>query len=144
MTVLGDGSQNFKTRKECGTGEPVDTPVVRMPKYTVIAYLTPILLLYILLPSILIAMGSGGFSLLITCLLVFFPAASLISCLAISIKYGFVWYFPLLVGLAFLPTVYIDLNPSALPYVGIYAAVGYLGVAVGLLLKKYFVDRPRY
>lgn len=90
-----------------------------------------ILLCYLLLPWLFIKdTGSGIFILIF-----FLPLITL----AVGIWQGlsdyFVWYFAIVVGLLWVPNIFI-LNNSALFYSLLYAAIALTGQVLGLLLKK--------
>ena len=71
-----------------------------------------------------------------TILLIGIPAI----CYFVSFIYGrihpFSWFFPLLVMLLFVPTLWIFYNESAWVYIGVYGILSIMGNAIGSLLWK--------
>lgn len=52
--------------------------------------------------------------------------------------YGFKWYFPILIGAIFTPSIYIFYNVSANIYILVYIVLGYVGCFRGqVVYKKY-------
>ncbi len=80
--------------------------------------------------------GSLGKSILVSSLLQFNPIYCILVGFVFSMKNGFVWYFPALTALLFLPAVYIFYNDSALVYVLAYAVVSLVGCLLGLKTYK--------
>ena len=54
---------------------------------------------------------------------------------AVSVKFGYYWYFPIIIGLLWIPNLFL-LNDSAAIYILMYAVVSLIGQLIGLLFKK--------
>ena len=87
--------------------------------------------LYYLIPVFLIQdTGSAMFLLLIGIPVIVFVASMLF-----SVKFGYYWYFPIVIGLLWIPNLFL-LNDSAVIYILMYAVVSLIGQLIGLLFKK--------
>lgn len=89
-----------------------------------------VLAAFYLLPLLIVDTGSGMFILLLAVPAFCFAAGVIFGLLA-----GFRWYFPVALGLLFLPAVYLFMNSSALVYVPIYAVIGAVGEGLGWLIR---------
>ena len=87
--------------------------------------------LYYLIPVFLIQdTGSAMFLLLIGIPVIVFVASMLF-----SVKAGYYWYFPIVIGLLWIPNLFL-LNDSAAIYILMYSVVSLIGQFIGLLFKK--------
>lgn len=89
-------------------------------------YLILNIIAFYLLPNLISDTGSGMFILLII-----IPLATLLSGILIGVKSCFKWYYPILVGLIFIPSIFIYYNESALVYAPIYGAISLTGAFLG-------------
>ena len=89
-----------------------------------------VLAAFYLLPMLIVDTGSGMIILLLAVPAFCFAAGVIFGLLA-----GFRWYFPVALGLLFLPAVYLFMNSSALVYVPIYAVIGAVGEGIGWLIR---------
>ena len=97
-------------------------------KYTV--YIV-IAMMYYFIPLYLVKdTGSGIFLLLMVIPIIVF----LIS-LVFAIKNGFRWYFSIVLGLLWIPNLFL-LNDSATIYILMYSGISFIGQFVGIVLKN--------
>ena len=97
-------------------------------KYTV--YIV-IAMIYYFIPLYLVKdTGSAMFLLLIGIPVIVFVVSMLF-----SVKFGYYWYFPIVIGLLWIPNLFL-LNDSAAFYILMYAVVSLIGQLIGLLFKK--------
>lgn len=75
-------------------------------------------------------------------MLLIIPAYCLISAFIYGLKNGNVWFYPVFMGIIFLPSIFFIIEMKALIYGGIYGAVALLGMYLGSLLKKRKGDDP--
>ena len=88
-------------------------------------------LLYYFIPVFLIQdTGSVMFFIVIGIPVVVFVVSMLF-----SVKYGYYWYFPIVIGLLWIPNLFL-LNDSAAIYILMYAVVSLVGQLIGMLFKK--------
>jgi hypothetical protein len=87
---------------------------------------------FYLFPLLIIDTGSGMFILLLVIPIVCFVSALVYGCFA-----GFKWFYPIIVAMIFVPTIFIYFNSSAFIYVIIYAAIAFIGDGIGGLIHKY-------
>lgn len=92
----------------------------------VLFYLVP--LIFLVLNVIPAHLGMG---ITILMLLIVNVIYSFISGLNITKKNGFKWYLPMMIGVLFLPTVYLFYNNSALFYSAAYAVISGIGCGIG-------------
>lgn len=98
------------------------------------ALFTPFFLLvtaFYLLPLLLKNTGAS-----MIMLLVIFPAVCVVAASLVAWRSGFTWWWPLLAGLLFLPTIWIYYNSSAWVYTVAYGLVSLLGLGASVLMKK--------
>ena len=77
-----------------------------------------------------------GHEFLLFGVLVVNPLVSIGTGLAYAIKFGFRWYFPLIVGLLFVPAMYLFYNESAWLYILIDAGFSAIGSWIGWIVYK--------
>lgn len=100
-------------------------------KYRLLLVYVVVALVYYLIPVFLIQdTGSVIFFIVIGIPVVVFVVSMLF-----SVKYGYYWYFPIIIGLLWIPNLFL-LNDSAAIYILMYAVVSLVGQLVGLLFKK--------
>ena len=100
-------------------------------KYRQLLVYVVVALLYYLIPVFLIQdTGSAMFLLLIGIPVIVFVVSMLF-----SVKFGYYWYFPIIIGLLWIPNLFL-LNDSAAIYILMYAVVSLIGQLIGLLFKK--------
>lgn len=99
--------------------------------FQIMIYVLLVLIIYVL-PFLIKDTGSGMFVLLLLMPLLLY-AISLVN----ALKLGFQWYFSLIVGLLFIPTIFLFYNESAMIYVFVYTAISYIGQGVGVLICKW-------
>ena len=88
-------------------------------------------LLYYFIPVFLIQdTGSVMFFIVIGIPVIVFVVSMLF-----SVKYGYYWYFPIIIGLLWIPNLFL-LNDSAAIYILMYAVVSLVGQLIGMLFKK--------
>ena len=96
-----------------------------------VLYLLALLLSYYILPLFIKDSGSG-----MVILLIINPLVCIISALFFSIQYGFSALYAALVGLLFLPAVYIFFNSTSLKYVLMYGVIALLSSALGSVIHR--------
>ena len=100
-------------------------------KYRLLLVYVVVALVYYLIPVFLIQdTGSVIFFIVIGIPVVVFVVSMLF-----SVKYGYYWYFPIIIGLLWIPNLFL-LNDSAAIYILMYAVVSLVGQLVGSLFKK--------
>ncbi len=95
-----------------------------------IFYLLIIAVFYIL-PLIIKDTGSA-----MIVLLILIPIGVFLISLIYSVKNGFKMHFSLVVGLLFIPTIYIHYNESAYVYIAIYTLTSVVAQGLAKLIKK--------
>ncbi len=85
-----------------------------------------VLAAFYLLPLLIVDTGSGMFILLLAV-----PILCLLAGIILGVLAGFKWYFPLVIGILFLPAVYLYFNSTTLVYIPIYAVIGCIGQLLG-------------
>ncbi|HGF1449815.1 TPA: hypothetical protein ACF9FI_001509 [Streptococcus suis] len=105
-------------------------------------YLFPICLVYYLVPIIMLRTPLDdliikGF--IINLLLVYQPVLILLISAIYSAKHGFSWWFPLVLGLLYLPvdSMFFPHAEGAEVYVLPYMVVGFLGSNIGILVRNW-------
>lgn len=88
-------------------------------------------LLYNLLP--LIMRDTGGAMLV---LLILLPMLTLIISGFVGVRRGFVWYWPILAGILFVPAIFLYMNCTAWVYAPGFALLALLGLWIGTLIKQ--------
>ena len=100
-------------------------------KYRKLLVYVVVTLLYYFIPVFLIQdTGSVMFFIVIGIPVVVFVVSMLF-----SVKYGYYWYFPIIIGLLWIPNLFL-LNDSAAIYILMYAVVSLVGQLIGILFKK--------
>lgn len=94
-------------------------------------YYLIIAITYYLLPFLIIDTGSAMFMLLIV-----MPLIVLITSFICGLKNGFHIWYAVIVGLLFIPTIYLHYNESAWIYTLIFGALALTGNALVLLKPK--------
>lgn len=64
------------------------------------------------------------------------PVAALVAGAVYGWRHGFLFLLPWLFGLAFIPAALVVYNVSALPFGLVYTVIGYLGLALGIGLRR--------
>ncbi|MDO4765930.1 MAG: hypothetical protein Q4A29_07710 [Eubacteriales bacterium] len=98
--------------------------------FQIIMYLLVLGVIF-LLPFLIQDTGSAMFVLLLL-----MPILLLVLSAIYSAVMGFQWYFSLLVGLLFIPTIFIHYNESAWIYAPAFALVSFIGQGIGMLFRK--------
>lgn len=98
------------------------------------AAITSVVLVFIFLLGTYLVTFSSEPKALIASLLMFCPLVSLVAGGFVGARYGFSVWLPLGVALAFLPTMYIFYNDSALVYAPVYALLAAFAMAIGWLI----------
>lgn len=96
-----------------------------------IPYLIVIIIAFYLLPNLIKDTGSG-----ILMLLVVMPLTCLLTGFVFGRRNSFKWYFPVLVGILFIPSIFIYYNESALIYAPVYGVLSLVGVIIGWILNR--------
>ncbi len=104
-----------------------------------IPYLIVIIIAFYLLPNLIKDTGSG-----ILMLLIVIPLTCFLTGLIFGIKNSFEWYFPVLVGLLFIPSIFIYYNESALIYAPVYGVLTLVGEIIGRMLNKYISNPMKF
>jgi O-antigen/teichoic acid export membrane protein len=86
---------------------------------------------FYLFPLLIIDTGSGMFFLLLVV-----PIVCFVSALVYGFFVGFKWFYPIIVAILFVPTIFIYYNSSAFIYIIIYAAFAFIGIGIGGLFHK--------
>lgn len=95
--------------------------------------LTLQLLLFYILPFFILILDLNFWILL---LIFINPLVTLINSFIYGLKSGFCVIFPILVGILFVPSVFIFYNSSALIYAIIFGVVSLIGNIMGYLFRK--------
>ena len=100
-------------------------------KYSQLLVYVVVALLYYFIPVFLIQdTGSVMFFIVIGIPVIVFVVSMLF-----SLKFGYYWYFPIIIGLLWIPNLFL-LNDSAAVYILMYAVVSFVGQLIGMLFKK--------
>lgn len=95
------------------------------------------LFLFYLLPLCYYAFNAElGKTFLILLLFFMYPIYVFSVNLIYVIRYSFLWYLPILVGVAFFPSIFIYYNISAGIYTLVYMIFGYIGMSIGYLMDR--------
>jgi len=78
----------------------------------------------------------AGMSLLVFMLLIVNPLYALVSGLKTGLCWSPLWWFPLLIAVAFLPAVRLHYNSTALVYAPAYGVLCLGGLLIGLLSRR--------
>lgn len=97
----------------------------------VLPYLIMTSLIFFILPTL--DPNSRYFSLF---MMLIIPAYCFVSAFFYGLKNGIVWFYPIFIGIIFLPPIYLIINMKALLFGGIFGAVAVLGMYLGNILKK--------
>ncbi|EEW37966.1 hypothetical protein NQ540_03960 [Granulicatella adiacens ATCC 49175] len=97
-------------------------------KYTV--YIV-IAMMYYCIPLYLVKDTGSGIFLLLMVIPIFVFLISLV----FAIKNGFRWYFSIVLGLLWIPNLFL-LNDSATIYILMYSGISFIGQFVGIVLKN--------
>lgn len=109
-------------------------------------YILPVLVVYYLVPVLIMYSPLDDLTikgLLIDLLLVYQPVLIFILSIIYTAKHGFSWWFPLMLGLLYLPVdslIFPNAEGSEI-YVIPYILVGFLGAGVGILMRKMKINR---
>lgn len=104
-------------------------------------YILPTLLVYYLVPVLIMYSPLDDYTikgLLINLIIIYQPVFIFLVSTIYSIKNGFSWWFPLVIGLLYLPVdtlIFPNAEGSEI-YVIPYILVGFLGAGVGVLMRK--------
>ena len=100
-------------------------------KYRQLLVYVVVALLYYFIPVFLIQdTGSVMFFIVIG-----IPVIVFVGSMLFSLKFGYYWYFPIIIGLLWIPNLFL-LNDSAAVYILMYAVVSFVGQLIGMLFKK--------
>jgi len=69
-------------------------------------------------------------------MLLIIPAYCFVSAFIYGLKNGNVWFYPIFMGIIFLPPMFLIIEMKSLIYGCIYGAIALLGMYLGSLLKK--------
>lgn len=97
----------------------------------VLPFIISQIIVFYLIPILIVDTGSGFLILLVLIPFITFLQASLY-----SLRYKFNILYPIIVGLLFIPSIFIFYNSSAKIYVIIYMVIALLGNSLGLFLRK--------
>lgn len=111
---------------------------MKKTKVQLVVYTLSTIVLFYLIPSIapLILSSNKGFAFAILTLMIINPMYSFLIGYIFTKNNGFKWYFPLLIGLAFVPAIFTIHNSSATVYAVVYTAISYLGSLISIVTKK--------
>ena len=102
-----------------------------LSKYKQLLVYVVVALLYYFIPVFLIQdTGSAMFFILIGIPFIVFLVSMLF-----SVKFGYCWYFPIIIGFLWIPNLFL-LNDSAAIYILMYAVVSFIGQLIGMIFKK--------
>ncbi|HFR4576267.1 TPA: hypothetical protein ACHWJ6_000605 [Streptococcus suis] len=104
-------------------------------------YILPTLLVYYLVPVLIMYSPLDDLTikgLLINLILVYQPILILLISIIYTVKHGFSWWFPLVIGLLYLPvdTLIFPNAEGAEIYLIPYILVSFIGAGVGVLIRK--------
>lgn len=94
------------------------------------AYFFILFIMFYILP---ILSSDKDFS--ISCLLLIYPLSVFILSICDTVANKFRWYFSLVVGIIFFPTIFIYYNESAYVYLMIYFLISIVGQISGLIIR---------
>lgn len=97
----------------------------------VLPYLIMTSLIFFILPTL--EPNSRYFSFF---MLLIIPAYCFVSAFIYGLKNGNVWFYPIFMGIIFLPPMFLIIEMKSLIYGGMYGAIALLGMFLGSLLKK--------
>ncbi|WP_425539216.1 hypothetical protein [Microaceticoccus formicicus] len=97
----------------------------------IVPYLVVNFIAFYLLPNLISDTGSGMFI-----LLVIIPLTCVLTGIVLGMKNTFKWYYPVLVGLLFIPSIYIYYNESALVYAPAYGILALIGSLLGKMVFR--------
>lgn len=103
-------------------------------KLTIRALLAPLIL--ILATFYLLPLGMNNTGMGMWVLLIIAPAVCTIAAALVALRLGFTWWFPLIIGALFVPTIWIYYNESAWVYTLAYTLAGFLGLGAGLIARR--------
>lgn len=103
----------------------------------VLPYLIVTSFIFYILPTL--ELNSRNFSFF---MLLIIPAYCFVSAFIYGLKNGNVWFYPIFMGIIFMPSIFLIIEVKALIYGCIYGAVALLGMYLGSLLKKRKDDDP--
>lgn len=103
----------------------------------VLPYLIMTSLIFFILPTL--EPNSRYFSFF---MLLIIPAYCFVSAFIYGLKNGNVWFYPIFMGIIFLPPMFLIIEMKSLIYGGMYGAIALLGMFLGSLLKKRKDDDP--
>ena len=100
-------------------------------KYRLLLVYVVVALLYYFIPVFLIQdTGSVMFFIVIGIPVIVFVVSMLF-----SVKFGYYWYFPIVIGLLWIPNLFL-INYYADIYILMYAVVSLIGQLIGMIFKK--------
>lgn len=97
---------------------------------SLILFLIPVLIAFYLLP---LTMTDGGSEIVIFG--IFIPIIIFITGTTYGYIYGWHRWYPLLIGGLFIPTLFINLNMSALGFIPVFIFISYTGIGLGTLIR---------
>ena len=111
---------------------------MKKTKLQFILFMLGSIVLFYLIPTIAPLMISRDMSLpfVILTLLIVNPIYSFLSGYIFTKDNGFKWYYSLMIGIIFIPAVFIIYNSSAAVYAIVYSALSYLGCLISIVTMK--------
>jgi len=103
----------------------------------VLPYLIMTSLIFFIIPTL--EPNSRYFSVF---MMMMIPAYCFVSAFLYGLKNGIVWFYPIFIGIIFMPAIFLIINMKALLYGVIYGAVALLGMYLGSIQKKRKDDEP--
>ena len=97
----------------------------------VLPYLIMTSLIFFILPTL--EPNSRYFSFF---LLLIIPVYCFISAFLYGLKNGIVWFYPIFIGIIFMPSIFMIVNIKAMLYGSFYGVVAFVGMVLGSFLKK--------
>lgn len=98
---------------------------------SLILFLAPILIAFYLLP---LTMTDGGSEIAIFGVII--PVIIFITGITYGYTYGWHTWYPILIGSLFIPTLFINLNMSALGFIPVFIFISYSGIGLGTLIRQ--------
>lgn len=97
----------------------------------ILPYLLLTAMIFFILPTL--NPSSTAFTLF---LLVIIPVYCFICAYLYGIKNGFIWVYPIIIGIVFLPSIFLIISYKALIYALIYGASAMIGIILGKIVKN--------
>ncbi len=93
-------------------------------------------LFYLLPLAGMLAAGSITMEFMVNLLLLINPLFSLVIAIVFSLRGGFNWLLPIVLGASFAPSVFLFYNETGAVYILIYVGLAYLGDLTGLIFQR--------